>query len=131
MKRKSTATGSLERQTFLRGGIGRRRVMAWEYGDHGVEYRHSEGREEIQPKPCRVQIFAEGKRWGRSPREPNTVLRYCKRLLACEVHRERFLRISGGSAGWKRYLRDEQRSMQDLRRIRLIAFTHCYCSIAK
>ena len=28
--------------------------MAWEYGDLSVEYRHSEGREEIQPKPCKV-----------------------------------------------------------------------------
>jgi len=39
------------------GGIGRRKVMAWEYGDRSVESRHSEGRGEIQPKPCKVQIL--------------------------------------------------------------------------
>jgi len=39
------------------GGIGRHKAMAWEYGDHSVESRHSEGRGEIQPKLCKVQIL--------------------------------------------------------------------------
>ena len=56
-----TDTENVNPQSRYRGGeIGKRRAMAWEYGDRSVESRHSEGREEIQPKPCKMQILAHG-----------------------------------------------------------------------